>query len=134
MSDAVVAVRAGAFYALIVFGVGFVLGTVRVVFAAPRLGETIAVILETPLILVASWYVCQWCVEQFQVRRTVPMRSVMGAVAFAVLMAAEFAFAVVAFGRPLGEQLGAYSTAAGGIGLAAQIVFALFPIIQVWRR
>jgi len=60
--------------------------------------------------------------------------SVMGTVAFALLMLAELALAVLAFRRPLAEQVRAYSTTAGVIGLAAQVFFALFPIIQVRRR
>jgi hypothetical protein len=35
----------------------------RVLLIAPRLGETAAVFLETPLILAASWFVCRWCAK-----------------------------------------------------------------------
>jgi hypothetical protein len=134
MNEVVVAVTAGALYALIVFGVGFVLGTFRALVAAPNLGETAAVVLEAPIILAASWYVCRWSVERLDVPRTVPLRSIMGAVAFATLMLAKLALAVLAFGRSLAEQLGPYWRAPGAIGLAAQVTFALFPIIHVWRR
>jgi hypothetical protein len=68
------------------------------------------------------------------VPRTVPVRSAMGAVAFVVLMAAEFGLAGLVFCRSLDEQLAGYASAPGAIGLAAQIVFAAFPVVQVWRR
>jgi hypothetical protein len=58
----------------------------------------------------------------------------MGAVAFAVLMAAEFALGGLVFGRSVSEQLVAYASAPGAISLAAQIVFATLPLMQVWRR
>jgi hypothetical protein len=58
----------------------------------------------------------------------------MGAVAFVVLMAAEFALAWVLFRRSGSEYLRAYGSTAGMIDLGAQIVLALFPVIQVWRR
>lgn len=45
------ATEAGALYAIIVFLIGFILGTIRVLLLIPRLGETIAVILEAPSIL-----------------------------------------------------------------------------------
>src|SRR5260370_35001024 len=61
----------GAVYAIIVFLIGFILGTIRVLLLAPRLGETIAVIVEAPVILAASWFVCRWCVDRLDVRRTV---------------------------------------------------------------
>jgi hypothetical protein len=48
------AIEAGALYAITVFLIGFILGTIRVLLLAPHLGETIAVILEAPLMLAAS--------------------------------------------------------------------------------
>ena len=54
-------------------------------------------------------------------------------VAFLLLMSAEGGLGVV-LGRSLGDQLAGYGSAAGVIGLAAQVVFATFPVLQVWRR
>jgi hypothetical protein len=76
-----IATAAGALYALVVFLIGFIFGTVRVLLLAPRLGEIPAVVLETPVMLAASWFVCRWCVNWLNVPRAVPTRSVMGAVA-----------------------------------------------------
>ena len=83
------ATKAGALYAIVVFSIGFILGTIRVLLLAPRLGETTAVIIEAPIMLSASWFVCRWCVARLNVRRTVPARSLMGLVAFLVLISAE---------------------------------------------
>ena len=127
------ATKAGALYAIIVFLIGFILGTIRVLLLAPRLGETTAVVLEAPFILTASWFVCRWCVDRLDVRRSVPARSLTGLVAFLLLMSAEVGMGAV-FGRSLVDQLAAYGSPAGAIGLAAQVIFALFPVIQVWRR
>ena len=65
------ATKAGALYAIVVFSIGFILGTIRVLLLAPRLGETTAVIVEAPIMLAASWFVCRWCVDRLDVRRTV---------------------------------------------------------------
>jgi hypothetical protein len=127
------ATKAGALYAIIVFVIGFILGTIRVLLVAPRLGETIAVIAEAPFILTASWFVCRWCVDRLNVTRNVPARSVMGLVAFVVLISAEVGLGVV-LGRSLLEQLTSYESPAGAIGLGAQMIFAMFPVIQVWWR
>ena len=127
------ATKAGAFYAIIVFVIGFILGTIRVLLLAPRLGETIAVIVEAPVILAASWFVCRSCVARLDVRRTVSARSLMGLVAFLVLMSAEIGLGAV-LGRSLVDQLATYGSLAGAIGLAAQVIFAMFPVIQGWRR
>jgi len=128
------ATRAGAFYALVVFGVGFILGAIRVLLLVPRLGDTTAVVLEAPLMLVASWFVCRWVIERLNMRRAVPARSMMGVAAFIVLMLAEFALGAAVFGRSWFEQLASYATVAGAIGLVAQVTFALFPVVQVWLR
>ena len=75
------ATEAGALYAIIVFLIGFILGTIRVLLLAPRLGETTAVILEVPFMLRAGWLLCCLCVDRLDVRRTVSARSLMGLVA-----------------------------------------------------
>jgi hypothetical protein len=127
------ATEAGAFYAVIVFLIGFILGSIRVLLVVPRLGEMIAVIIEAPLILAASWFVCRWCVDRLDVAATVPARSLMGLVAFLVLMSAEIGLGAV-LGRSLVDQLAAYKSTPGAIGLVAQMIFGAFPVIQVrWR-
>ena len=90
---------AGAAYFLIVFLLGFGLGTIRVLLVAPCLGETMAVLLETPLMLAASWASCGWCLRWFEVAPKADARAVMGGVAFALLMAAELAVSVLLFGQ-----------------------------------
>ena len=57
----------------------------------------------------------------------------MGLVAFLVLLSAEMVLGTV-LSRSLADQLAKYGSPAGAIGLAAQVTFATFPIIQVWRR
>ena len=129
-----IATAAGACYALIVFLIGFIFGTLRVLILAPHLGETGAVSLETPVMLAASWFVCRWCVDRLNVPRTVPARLIMGAVAFAVLIAAETSLALFVFGRSATEIIESYGSVPDAVGLAAQIFFVTIPVVQVWRR
>jgi len=68
----------------VVFLIGFILGTIRVLLLVPRLGETTAVIVEAPIMLTASWFVCRWSVDRLDVRRTVSARSLMRLAAFRV--------------------------------------------------
>jgi hypothetical protein len=120
-----IATAAGAFYAFMVFLIGFVFGTIRILVLAPRLGETAAIVLETPIMLAASWFVCRWCVDRLGVPRRVIARSVMGAAAFVVLMSAEVGLAVLVFGRSATEHIPSYGSVPGEIALAAQIVLLL---------
>ena len=91
--------KAAAGYFLAVFASGFGLGTVRVLLIAPRLGEIAAVSIELPLLLSISWLACGWSLRRFGVSGGWERRAVVGALAFALLMAAEFGLAVLAFGR-----------------------------------
>ena len=62
--------------------------------------------------------------------RAVLPRLLMGAVAFVQLMSAELGVSILAFGRSIEEFFAAYWSAQGVIGLAAQIAFAVIPMIQ----
>lgn len=126
--------RAGMAYFGIVFAVGFLLGTLRVLVLVPRLGETVAVITELPLMLIVSWLACRWLVARLDVAPVLAARAVMGAVAFALLMLGELAVAVLGFGRSLAEHLAHYREASASLGLAGQVGFALFPSLQLLLR
>ena len=126
---------AGSAYFAGVFAVAFALGVLRTVVIAPRLGAVLAVLLEAPILLGVSWGVSQWCVGRFRVPPTVRARLAMGVFAFAILMAAEGGLGWLAFGRSPGDQLTAFGTLAGAIGLAAQIGFGIIPLAgAAWRR
>ena len=128
------AAAAGLVYATLVFGVGFGLGTIRVIAVVPRVGPTTAVLLETPLILGVSWWLARLCATRFRVSRAPSTRLVMGLVAFAILMAAELTLARVLFDKTASEYLSSLATVPGAIGLAAQVLFASFPLATVPRR
>jgi ABC-type transport system involved in cytochrome bd biosynthesis fused ATPase/permease subunit len=127
-------VKAAIGYVAIVFGVGFLLGTLRVLVVAPQLGELLAVLIELPLMLATSWLVCGWIIHRFSLPGALSPRLVMGGVAFALLMMAEIGVSVFAFGRTVAQHFEAYLTAASLLGLLSQIAFALFPVLQLWVR
>jgi hypothetical protein len=125
---------AGAAYFVIVFALGFALGTLRVLVVAPRLGTTLAVLLEAPVMLAASWPSARWCIRRFGVAGTLRARLSMGLAAFALLMIAELAVGMALFHRSLGGHLAAYLTLDGALGLGAQVIFALIPAAQPRAR
>ena len=134
MTNIVAAIRAGAVYFAVVFVLGFILGTVRVVWVAPQLGEATAVFLEAPIILAFSWAVSRWCVSYFQVQANLAARLLMGLVAFVLLMSAELGVSVTAFGRSVADHFAGYLSLPGSIGGSAQLIFAFLPVIQGWAR
>lgn len=127
------ALRAGLFYFAAVYSIGFVLGVVRNIAIQPRLGEVLAVLIELPLILVAAWIISDRLVTRFDLADELTSRTLMGFSAFGLLMLAELVVSVWVLGNSAGEYLGHYRTAAGGLGLAGQLLFALFPALQLAR-
>mgnify|MGYP001806236731 CR=1 FL=1 len=125
---------AAAVYFAIVFSLAFALGIARTLVVAPRTGDVIAVLIETPIILLVSWFAARWCARRFAVPARAPDRLVMGLAAFSLLMTVETVLALVLFSRPLAQQLAAFGTPAGAIGLLAQIAFGLMPLLAARRR
>ncbi|UIF84748.1 hypothetical protein [Cupriavidus sp. UYPR2.512] len=120
---------AGCAYAAGAFAIGFVLGTVRVLVLGPAIGATAAVLLEAPFILAASWVISRWCLGHFELH-TSAEAAMMGTIAFAVLMGGELGVTVLVFGKSASEHLDGYRSLPGMIGLAAQLAFACFPLLQ----
>ncbi len=120
------AVTAGLLYVAIGFAVGFVLGTMRTLVVAPRVGELMAVAIELPLMIGAAWLVCRRLVRG--VSPHIAARVMMGSVAFVVLMGLEFGLATLVFGENPADFSARLLSPAGLLGLAGQIVFAVLPL------
>jgi len=125
-----VPLKAGAVYFAVVYAIGFLLGTARVLLLAPLVGETAAVLCETPLILLASWIAARWSSTRFGVPAKLPPRLIMGGFAFGLLILGELAVSTLIFDRSLMGTVAAYRSPAGLLGLAAQSIFALLPVVQ----
>ena len=126
--------KAGIAYFLTVFAVGFALGTLRTLVLAPALGELLAVAIELPIILTASWFLCAWTIRRFSITEALADRISVGAIAFFLLMLAEVLLSTQLAGRDLATHVALYKTAPAQIGLLGQIAFALFPLWQAGRR
>lgn len=120
-------IQAGLRYFVPVFAIAFVVGTLRTLVVAPRTGDVVAVLIEVPLILLVSWWVCRRVAKGVS-PRPLP-RLAMGATAFALLMVTEFAMSVWLFGRPPAAFLAGFATLAGQFGLAGQVGFGLMPLL-----
>ena len=123
----------GFLYFAFMFALGFLLGTLRVVAVEPALGVVPATLLELPLMLGASWLASGWIVRRWSVPPTLRARAVMGATALALLLAAETLLGLVGFGRTFSEQIAAFASLPGLLGLAAQLLAAAFPLLRLWR-
>lgn len=124
------ALTAGFVYATGVFATGCVLGTVRLLLLAPRVGASAAVLLEAPFMLGVSWWLSLKCVRYWAVSAHPGARILMGAAALGILLTEELGLAVLAFGQSPAAYAHSFLELAGAIGLGAQLLFACFPALQ----
>ncbi|MFL0354897.1 hypothetical protein ACI5KX_00340 [Erythrobacter sp. GH1-10] len=123
------AIAAGAAYWAVVFALGFVLGTLRVMWGAEALGEATFLALEVPVMVGASFLAARWLVRRFGIASTGAALT-MGALAFALLMVAEIALTAVMGGSPM-AWLASLATPPGLFGFAGQVAFGLMPLMIV---
>jgi len=119
---------AATVYFLALFALGFVLGTIRVLLVAPQIGVLRATLLEVPLMLTAAFFMCRWAVGRWQVPTALAARWVMGLWFLVLLVLFETLLGVTLFGRTLAETWAGLATAAGMVGLTAQVIAALLPL------
>lgn len=115
-----------------VYAIGFVLGVVRTVWLEPQLGVLAAVVIEVPVILLASWLVAGFVVQRFAIVSLRCAGSV-GILALALLWLAELAMSVSLGGSFSGFVDGLFAPASL-VGFAAQLVFGAFPLLIVSGR
>jgi hypothetical protein len=122
------ALIAATTYFLALFALGFVLGTIRTIFLVPRIGQLAATCAEVPIILTAAFFLCHWTIQRWQVPHTADVRWAMALWFLALLLMFEGLLGATLFARTIAEQWAALATAAGLIGLTAQIIAALLPV------
>jgi hypothetical protein len=124
-------VKAALFYFSTVFAVGFAVGATRVIWLQPRVGEMGAMALEAPLMVVVSWIACASVLRWAKPPSTVAARLAMGGMALSLLLTVDALLGWAAFGRSFAEQLASYGRVPGALGLAAQCVFGLLPLVRL---
>jgi hypothetical protein len=111
--------KAGVLYFAVVFGAGFALGPVRLLWAVPRFGTRAAELMEMPLMLVVIVAAARSIVRRLGVPATLSRRLSMGGVALALLLCAELALLLPLRGLSLHAYLAGLDPISGTASLAA---------------
>ena len=124
--------RAGLTYFAIIFGVGFVLGTIRVFLVVPQVGVRAAELIEEPIMFIVILLAARWLVRRFTLEL---MRERLGAgiIGLGLLLAAEYAL-LRAQGLSLREDIARRDDVAGTVYLVMLLVFAVMPALVGRRR
>lgn len=119
----------------IVFGVGFLLGMIRVPFLVPAFGERIAEIIELPFMLAAVFFSARWIVQRYGLRSSVISAAAIGLIAAAILLLVEFSVVLWLRGLSIGEFLASRDRVAATLYYIAVAIFAIMPTgLAVMRR
>lgn len=122
-------VKAGLAYFAVVFGAGFVLGVLRVLFLVPRFGERYAELAEMPvmfLVIVAS---ARGITRRLAIPPSAAARLGMGGLALGLLLACELALAVVLQDRSLADYVASRDPVSGTVYLGMLVFFAVMPVL-----
>ncbi|MGL6291043.1 MAG: hypothetical protein ACRC2H_10180 [Silanimonas sp.] len=121
-----------AAYAGSVFLAGFVLGVLRTLWLAPAVGPLAAVLLELPLMLGLSWWVCGRLLTRWPLLPGAAF--VAGALALVLLLVAELGVSMLFAGRDLAGHLAQYRLPEAQFGLAAQVLFGAMPWLRAREK
>lgn len=127
-------VRASFLYFALVLGAGFLLGSVRVPFIVPRLGERWAELAEMPIMAVIIFVAAGYILRRYPEVRTRGRALVVGFMALALSISAELALAVVLQSQSLAEFLASRDKVSGSVYLVMLVAFALMPRLRLSRH
>lgn len=114
-------------YFLIVFGAGFVLGTIRVLFVLPLFGERTAELLEMPLMLAVIVLAARWITRRYLRQAQSRERLAVGGIATGCMLAAEFLVGLILRGLSPMEVLVNRDPVSGTAYYLSLILFAVMP-------
>jgi len=121
--------KAGVLYFALVFGAGFVLGTVRVLWLVPRVGEQAAELMEAPIMVAVSYFAARWIVHRFVLPFAPATRLGVGLVALALMLAMEFGFVLQLRGLTLSQYFATRDPLSETVYYISLALFALMPLL-----
>jgi dolichyl-phosphate-mannose--protein O-mannosyl transferase len=121
--------EAGLVYFALVFGLGFILGSIRVPFIVPRLGQRKAELLEMPFMLVGIMLAARFVLKQFVLPNTILAYLSVGILALSLVLIAELLMLVALQGNTIKQYFKNRDSVSGSVYMLLLIVFALMPLI-----
>jgi type IV secretory pathway TrbD component len=122
-------VKAGVLYFALVFGLGFVLGTIRTLWVVPRVGARTAELMEMPIMLAVTIGAARWTVLRLSVPMMWSARLGMGCIALVLMLIAEFGFVLWIRGLSIKEYFATRDPVSGTIYYVVLVVFAIMPLL-----
>ena len=114
-------------YFAIVFSAGFLLGAIRVFELEPRLGKTLAVACEAPLMLAVIIWTARWVPPRMGLAADRGSLLATGILALGLQQVADVVVGVAVRGLSLAQQIQHFATPDGAIYAVLLLLFAAMP-------
>ncbi len=121
--------KAALLYFAMVFGAGFLLGPLRILWVVPAVGTRIAEMIESPIMLVVTIISARWIVRRFAVPLKNSSRLEMGVIALALMLTAEFTLVLWLRGLTITDYLNSRDPVSGTVYYLMLVLFAVMPLL-----
>lgn len=121
--------KAGLLYFVVVFGAGFVLGTIRTLWVVPSVGTRTAELMEMPFMLVVVILAAKFVIKHYNVTPAPILRLGIGLVAFVMLLATEFTVVLWLRGLSIGEYLATRDPVSASVYYTMLLIFLFMPLL-----
>jgi hypothetical protein len=119
--------KAAVSYFALVFGAGFALGTIRMLWIVPRLGTRMAELMEAPIMLAITIVVARWVVRRLAVPPKLSSRLGMGCIALFLLLLTEISLVLYLRGMSISDYLASRDPISGTVYYAELGILAVIP-------
>jgi len=121
--------KAGVLYFVLVFAAGFVLGTIRTLWAVPRLGVKTAELMEAPIMFGVSILAARWVVRHVGIPPLWPRRLAVGCIALGLMLLVEFTVVLWVRGMTIRGYFQTRDPVSGAVYFMTLGAFAVIPIL-----
>jgi len=119
--------KAAVLYFALVFGAGFVLGPIRVLWVVPRVGTRAAELMEMPIMFAVIVVAARWVVRRLAVPPARVDRLAMGAAALALVLLMDFTVVLRLRGMSIEEYFAARDPVSGTAYYLLLVLLAAMP-------
>ena len=121
--------KAGVLYFALVFGAGFVLGSVRTLWVVPRFGARTAELMETPIMFVVTIVAARWVVRRLAVPPKPSNRLGMGCIGLGLMLVTEFTLVLWLRGVSINEYLASRDPVSGTVYYVMLGMLCIMPLL-----
>ena len=121
--------KAGVLYFALIFGAGFLLGSIRTLWFVARFGTRTAELMEMPIMFVVTILAARWVVRRLAVPFTPSSRLGTGCVALGLLLVVEFTLVLWLRGLSISEYIASQDPLSGTVYYVMLGIFAIMPLL-----